>query len=88
MHMVANLQLAGVPPLATPTLQAAQNPRLWHTSMPRCPTHLHADTMGVSDYTKSALGLMWGAGWLSIAYSCWAAVLPPVLVLRWVGVPR
>lgn len=44
--------------------------------------------MGVSDYTKSALGLMWGAGWLSIAYSCWAAVLPPVLVLRWVGVPR
>lgn len=42
--------------------------------------------MGVTDYSKSALGLMWGVGCLSIAYSCWVAVLPPVLVLRCVGV--
>ncbi|GIL77018.1 hypothetical protein Vretifemale_6550 [Volvox reticuliferus] len=40
------------------------------------------DTMGVTDYARSLLGIVWGAAVTAVAFAFWAVLCPLVILLR------
>ncbi|KAG2449540.1 hypothetical protein HYH02_005682 [Chlamydomonas schloesseri] len=40
------------------------------------------DTMGVTDYTKSLFGVVWGGGSLVVSFAAWVVICPLVVIAR------